>query len=95
MCPAAFLQACQLVSSIYTLNRLKSGKLSSGPSHETVFSDDGAEGPRHVEDLEVIMTELIREKKMIGSQMPNCLMVQCRYSLKKSHLWTPGLAVRI
>ena len=51
----------QLVSFILSimLNWLKSGKLSSGTSHDKVVSHEGGEGPRESEDLEATETERI------------------------------------
>ena len=39
------------------LNWLKSGKLSSGTSHDKVVSHEGGKGPRESEDLEATETE--------------------------------------
>ena len=39
------------------LNWLKSGKLSSGTSHDKVVSHEGGEGPRESEDLEATEME--------------------------------------
>lgn len=41
------------------LNWLKSGKLSSGTSHDKVVGHEGGEGPRESEDLEAKETERI------------------------------------
>ncbi len=57
--------ARQLVSFISSkmLNWLKSGKLSSGTSHDKVDSQEGGEGPRDIEDLEATETERITDQR--------------------------------
>ena len=52
---------CRLgyVRQLVSFNWLKSGKLSSGTSHDKVVSHEGGEGPRESEDLEATETERI------------------------------------